>query len=468
MSLNWKEIDKILEELPLAGSRIQEIRQPDYKSLVLELFHPSGPWKFYVNLFAQHCRIHRLTKKPSSSSVPQRFLELLRSRIRGGKIIEAGQPGHDRIVRIVVQRGEDRLILWIRVWGPASNIILTYEDGSVLDAFYRRPKRDEVSGGTYLPLSTQERVPDDSYEIRPYPQELSFNAFIESYYRSLEEETAQHRLKEELLKQLEIQETKLYTRLKTLTERKEDYRNFDLYKTQGDLILSHLHELHKGDTLLTVPDSATETVTAIPLSPTLSPYENAEGYYKKYKKAKSGLHILEEEISLINTKINHIRLVREQARQTEDTEVLKSLLGKPSTAKKQKKEISSPGLSFTSQGFTILVGRTALENDELLRHYVKGNDLWLHTRDYPGAYVFIKGKPAKSIPLDTLLDAGNLAVFYSKARESGTADVYYTQVKYLRRAKGEKVGTVLPTQEKNLTIRLDEQRLRRIQEEAES
>jgi predicted ribosome quality control (RQC) complex YloA/Tae2 family protein len=81
-----------------------------------------------------------INKKPSSSSVPQRFLELLDSRIRGGKIIEAGQPGHDRIVRIVVQRGEDRLILWIRLWGPASNIILTFEDGSVLDAFYRRPK----------------------------------------------------------------------------------------------------------------------------------------------------------------------------------------------------------------------------------------------------------------------------------------------------------------------------------------
>jgi hypothetical protein len=50
------------------------------------------------------------------------------------------------------------------------------------------------------------------------------------------------------------------------------------------LILSHLHELHKGDTLLTIPDSATETVTAIPLSPTLSPYENAEGTIKNIKK----------------------------------------------------------------------------------------------------------------------------------------------------------------------------------------
>ncbi len=68
MSLNWKEIDLVLQELPLSGSRIQEIRQPDFKSLVLELYHPKGPWKLYVNLSATACRLHRLTQKPLTSA----------------------------------------------------------------------------------------------------------------------------------------------------------------------------------------------------------------------------------------------------------------------------------------------------------------------------------------------------------------------------------------------------------------
>ena len=109
-----------------------------------------------------------------------------------------------------------------------------------------------------------------------------------------------------------------------------------------------------------------------------------------------------------------------------------------------------------------MVGRTASENDELLRHYVKGQDWWLHARDWHGGYVFIKNQNGKSIPLDTLLDAGNLALFYSKGRKNGKGDLYYTQVKYLRRAKNAPKGTVLPTNE-NLFITLDKERLKRIE-----
>lgn len=120
---------------------------------------------------------------------------------------------------------------------------------------------------------------------------------------------------------------------------------------------------------------------------------------------------------------------------------------------------------FLSGDFTLLVGRSAKENDALLRKEVKGNDWWLHTRDFPGAYVFIKSVPGKTVPLETLLDAGNLALFYSKGRASGKGELYYTQVKYLRRPKNGKKGLVLPTQEKNLSVVLESLRIKRLQEE---
>lgn len=62
-----------------------------------------------------------------------------------------------------------------------------------------------------------------------------------------------------------------------------------------------------------------------------------------------------------------------------------------------------------------------------------------------------------------LLDAGNLALFYSKARTGGRGELYYTQVKYLRRSKDGPLGLVLPTQEKNLSVTLEEDRLKRLQ-----
>ena len=116
----------------------------------------------------------------------------------------------------------------------------------------------------------------------------------------------------------------------------------------------------------------------------------------------------------------------------------------------------------TIQGFDVAIGRNAKENDEILRHWARGSDLWLHTRDFAGGYVIIKAKKGKTVPLPVLLDAASLAIHYSKAKKNGKADLYYTEVKYLRRAKDGKTGLVLPTQERNLSVTLDEKRVKEI------
>ena len=125
-------------------------------------------------------------------------------------------------------------------------------------------------------------------------------------------------------------------------------------------------------------------------------------------------------------------------------------------------------LTLTSGPFTLLVGRTARQNDATLRA-ARGNDYWLHCRDYPGAHVFVRHLRAKSVPLETLLDAANLALYFSKARGAGQADVYYTQVKYLRRPRGADragagpaPGRVIPTRARNLFVRLDQARIQRL------
>jgi len=88
---------------------------------------------------------------------------------------------------------------------------------------------------------------------------------------------------------------------------------------------------------------------------------------------------------------------------------------------------------------------------------VRGNHYWFHCRDYPGAYMFVKSVPGESLPLYTMLDAGNLALFYSNRKSSGQGDVDYTR--YLRRIKGGKGGLVIPTREKSLIVRLERERI---------
>jgi predicted ribosome quality control (RQC) complex YloA/Tae2 family protein len=375
-------------------------------------------------------------------------------------------------VKLAVRRGEESTILWLRLWGAASNIIAAEEDGTVLDAFFRRPKKGEVTGGFYKPESPRPDTPaagggpgiPRTFEVRPRPEGTSFNAFIEEEYGRKEEEGLRKRLLDQLESRRRTREAKLHSVLGDLRKRREEYRNLELFRKYGDLVMANLHTLKKGDGWLTASDYEEKgREINIEIDSKLSPHENAEIFYRKYKKAKSGLDILEEEIRNLEGALRQMESRREKLAEESDIGVLEEELRRDKPVKiKEKEKTAPPGLQFFSGGFTILVGRTAAENDELLRRHVRGNDVWLHTRDCPGGYIFIKTRPGKSVPLETLLDAGNLAVFYSKARSAGSAELYYTQVKHLRRAKGGKLGTVLPTHEKNLSVKVDPARLERL------
>ena len=110
------------------------------------------------------------------------------------------------------------------------------------------------------------------------------------------------------------------------------------------------------------------------------------------------------------------------------------------------------GLTYSYMGWQMLVGRNAKENDKLLRHIVKGNDLWFHIRDYPGGYVFILNQKNKTVPLQVIKYAGGLALYYSRGKNCHKADITYTHVKYLRRVKKGKQGQVIPTMTKNIYV----------------
>jgi len=101
----------------------------------------------------------------------------------------------------------------------------------------------------------------------------------------------------------------------------------------------------------------------------------------------------------------------------------------------------------------------------VLRHTVRGSDLWLHARDYAGAYVFIRAQKNKSIPPEVLLAAARLALYYSKARKNLGGDVHTAFVKNLRRVKGGPIGLVVPYFEKNLYITFTEAQIRELLEE---
>lgn len=464
MSLNHREIDLILSELELAGGRVQKIRQPDFRSLVFDIYRPERPFALYVSLAQGKARLHRLSLKVDNPETLQRFAQFLRARVGSGRIVEAAQVGSDRIVKLTVERDGEITLLWMRFWGGASNIIATTEDGTILDAFFRRPKRGEVSGGTYYPRS-EDREPSEqrSYEVRDFPGEGSFNERVEAFYSGTETIETLAEVKEKTLAVFSRRETRLLVTAERLKKRLSEYEDAERFKEWGDLILSNAYRIPPKSSWAEVENFfGTGEILRIELDPAKTAEQNAEAYYERFRKAKAGLGVLTGELETIEEKLKELLSLKTQVENSEDISFLKSFIKREIKAEKEVQRKETPGLSFHSGDYTLIVGRSGKENDELLRRYVRGNDYWLHARDYPGAYVFIKSKSGKSIPLETLLDAGQLALFFSKGKASGQGELYYTQVKYLRRAKNGKQGLVLPTQEKNLHIRLDQACLDRL------
>jgi predicted ribosome quality control (RQC) complex YloA/Tae2 family protein len=475
MSLNWKEIDTILEELDLPGSFIQKIRQPNYHSLLIDLYKPDGGrYPLLIELQPGACRLHRLSHGIPADRLGklQRFAQLLRSRLQGAVITNAAQIGQERIMLIEASYHQEVTRLYIRLWSNAANIIAADEQDTIIDAFYRRPGKQEVSGANFsvtLPASRSTPRASHSRLRDGYDQTKSFNEFIESLYATETKSVQLHERIVELEGLLQERSMRLGKLIRSKQKELESASSFDQLRRSADNLSASRHLIRPGSAWAEVPDYVGDgEMVTITLDENLSTSDNIESYYQAYAKAKRTTEHLIEDIESAQREIRALDaekakisdLEGEPDRQLQLIEHLCSRLRPQAQADRAGEVI--PGLTFQSGLFTILVGRTAKENDKILRSHTRGNDYWLHVRDYPGSYVIIKFIAGKSVPLDTLLDAGNLALYYSKARSNGKADLYYTQVKHLRRAKGAKYGTVLPTHEKNITIELDRSRLDRL------
>lgn len=457
MSLNWLEIDKALEGLPLEGSFLQNIRQSTYSHLIFEFHRPGKSFNMLISLKRDSLRIHEMTRKEKSLPKPPRFTSYMRSRIKGARILKVQQLGSDRIIRIDLKKGDNQDILYIRLWGAAANLIICSSEGIILDAFSRRPAKNEVPGKRYEP-SSDNPPPKKQFVLRPCPEGCNnYNSFLESLYAEKEKNEDIKVLKDKALRLLKAKENSIKARIKTLNERLSGYNNEKIFREDADMLISSIHLISKGQNKFT----PVGTDRLISLDTRKTAVENAQSLYKKASKASRGRALTEEEIENQQHKLKSVEKELTALDELEDLLILKQMIP-PEKEVKRSTEKPIPGLHFESGGFPIIVGRSAKENEALLSSYVKGNDYWLHTRDYPGAYVFIRLQRGKTVPLETLLDAGNLALFYSKAKNSAVADLYYTQAKYLKKPKEGKKGLVIPTREKNLYIKLDNERIKRL------
>ncbi len=465
MSINWRELELIISELPLKDSYIQKITEHTWNSFTLSMFsREEKAWLFYVEIGSNHTRVNRTDHIRKKAKQAQRFTQFLRAHIIGRKVTDVKQYPFDRAFELTLTNSENSIKMIVRLFsGASANVILTDMDYRILEALYRRTKRDEVAG-SILCIEERDSEGERKFLVREHPDDISFNEFIdrEESKEGLEEK------KDELVKRLEAKKDKEIKELEDALERTkarlQSTSGYEELKKSADLLSASIYLVKKGMRSITLEDWENNSKLTLPLDPSLSPNENLEHYYTRYRKDKKSAELaleqrqkLQEEIAERKAywdaliKEENIQKMQQQAQKDKDEDAIQ----KP----------GRPGLYIKSNGWDLIVGRNAKENDQILRQGARGSDLWMHTRDFSGGYVFIKAIRNKTVPLPVLLDAASLAIHFSKARKNGKADLYYTEVKYLRRIKGAKTGLIIPTQEKNLQATLDEERVSRLLKE---
>ena len=475
MSLNCNEINLILQELSLEGAFIQDIIQPGYDSIAFYTYREGQAKTVLVCTAQNSIRINETRRKITKNDKPLRFMEYLRSNIKGCRINSCKQIGLERVIKLELSHTQDEVFnMYIKLWNNAANIILCDSNDLILEVMFRRPDRYEVKDEVFIvPAVIEEKLEEAAqrFPIRdftsneeykaPLNNPSPFNAYIDWWYSEHASTLSREALLEKAEKWYNITKSKRLQALENLENKLESFQNAGKLKHHGDLIMTYGHLIDGTSKFLECEDYETGETVRLLINPEKSAQENAAEYYKNYKKAVSGSEELKHDIEIAQVQLNKLDEQYKKILDEPNPVKIEQLLRKNTTPKQQIKK-THPGLDYTVNGWYILVGRDANENDEVLRHHVRGEDLWLHVRDFPGGYVFVKAQKNKTVPLDILLDAANLAVYYSKARKNTKVDLYYTHVKWLRRAKNGPKGLVIPTQEKNLCITPDKERLARL------
>jgi predicted ribosome quality control (RQC) complex YloA/Tae2 family protein len=223
----------------------------------------------------------------------------------------------------------------------------------------------------------------------------------------------------------------------------------------GHILMANLHQIDERAERVELFDFYRNENIFIKLKPELSPQKNAENYYRKSKNEKIEVEKLMENIDgrekLLATITNHVL----QIEQADNLKVLRNYL-KVNQLKQVSKSVvvSYKELfkRFEVEGFEILVGRNAKNNDVLTQQYAYKEDLWLHARDATGSHVVVKYRAGKKIPNSVIETAASLAAYFSKRRNETLAPVIVTQKKYVRKPKGLNEGQVVIEKEEVVMV----------------
>jgi predicted ribosome quality control (RQC) complex YloA/Tae2 family protein len=255
-------------------------------------------------------------------------------------------------------------------------------------------------------------------------------------------------------------------KIKKLEATLKDAEKADKYQIRGELITANLYAISRGQTQVEVInyyDENNETMV-IDLDPQKSPSENAQSFFSKYQKAKKSVAVVKEQIEKANEEVIYFESLLQQIESAspKDLQEIREELteegyirarGKKGTKKnKPQKPVIEQYLA--TDGTELLVGKNNKQNEFLTNRLAARDDVWLHTKDIPGSHVVIRSKTPSE---QTILEAANLAAYFSKAKSSASVPVDFTLIRHVKKPSGAKPGYVIYDNQQTVYVTPDEE-----------
>ena len=398
------------------------------------------------------------------------FGQALRANLTGARLVSIEKDPHERLVRFEFilddETGESHKRSFnVQLTGRSANLFLLDDQGRITHALRS--------------LKGVGQRPGDQYEappalVGPHRNELpleggpheSLSAAADEHYQSIEgtqafdtrADSAQARVRSDIARL-----KKLQGHLKNdLVEHGEA----EQHKRMGDLLLANIATAERAGNKVRINDFYAEGAPQIELDvdENSSLQDEAARYFARYTKAKTATREITKRLAEAAAQLTKLELKQEELANivaARDEVALAAFFhaagGTSATAagaKKKKPAEKIPGTRryLSSDGYEILVGRAARDNDHLTFRVARPHDLWLHAGDYPGSHVIVRNSSRKEFPPRTVIEAAQLAAKFSQASKDARVVVHYTQRKFLSKPKGAAPGLVRMSTFRSITV----------------
>ena len=463
--MNVSTLEKIKAELEseLLGRSVGKIFQLSRFELAID-FRLTNSRYLFISFEPADPRIYLITRRMKdldrSSGNPSPFALSIRKRLSGAAVESIRRLPGERVLNLALSVDDEfgethRYNLIAQLTGRSANLFLLGVNRSVIDAARETSREGQSIGDIYSPPSIDEtsNTSEKKSDITALPDAESPSEVLDQFYLEQKAEQRFQSLAKVARKKINTEIAKREKLVGKLNADLAGHGTAEKWKRLGDLLLANAATARRdgGKIFLTdYYDEATPEIV-VEVDENSSITEAAEKFFRKYTKARNAgeeiavrLEKLRSELNALSQqkeRLGHAIVERDEGSLAEFASDQKR---KPSEKPRGKPlETNNGARSFvSSDGFEILVGKKAKDNDFLTFRIAKSLDLWMHAADYPGSHVVVRNPNRKDIPQRTLLEAAQLAAFYSQGKAQPKTAVHYTQKKFVNKPKGSAAGLV--------------------------